>query len=100
MKSKPKIVVIGGSGFIGTCLVAKLSDWGYEVRIIDERQPAKHQDFRAVDLTKSELDEGHFEGCDTCICLAARSSGIGYFNGHPAKMLDENLKILSTVFNA
>jgi len=99
MKTKPKIVVVGGSGFIGSCLVRKLVSWGYTVRILDKNRPDKHLDFVKVDLAREELPPTCFKGYNICICLAARSSGIGYFNEHPAEMLDENLKIISALFN-
>jgi UDP-glucose 4-epimerase len=70
------------------------------VRVLDKNPPNKHADFEKVDLIKQELATSYLKGYDLCICLAARSSGIRYFNEHPAEMLDENLKILSAVFNA
>ncbi|MGI9317607.1 MAG: NAD-dependent epimerase/dehydratase family protein [bacterium] len=66
------IAVIGGSGFIGTRLVASLLDSGHNVKIIDKQQSATYPqlsvngDVRSVeDLVKG------LEGCQVIFNLAA-----------------------------
>ena len=43
-----KILVTGGSGFIGTCLVADLLEDGHEIVIYDIRKSKKYPEFCIV----------------------------------------------------
>lgn len=100
--NKPSVVVAGGSGFIGAYVVRQLLEFDYPTVIADLQEP-KHTykiEFRKVDLRDESSAVSAFNECEICVCLAARSSGIGYFNEHSAGMLDDNLRILSSSFRA
>ncbi len=51
-----KIVVLGGAGFVGSCLVTKLDEAGYQVKVLTRRrESAKH----LILLPKCEVVECH-----------------------------------------
>lgn len=67
------IVVFGGSGFIGTHLVAALAASGHAVRIFDEAPSAEHaQRVTLGDVRDAAAVERALVGCDCAINLAAR----------------------------
>lgn len=70
-----RIVVTGGSGFIGSHVVDKLIEEGYEVIIIDEKKP--YQDdvkFENFDLLDFDNLNRAFNGVDCVFHLAAVSN--------------------------
>ncbi len=99
-----QVLVTGGSGFIGKHVVRELVRRGYCVRVLDRRdcdvETSPELEYFKVDLRNPDETLSLFKGFRTCIALAARSAGIGYFNEHPAEMLDDNLRILSSTFGA
>jgi uncharacterized protein YbjT (DUF2867 family) len=71
-----KIVVLGGAGFVGSCLVSKLDDAGYQVKVLTRRRErAKH----LILLPKCKVEECYLpntyalkdalKGCDAVINL-------------------------------
>ncbi len=66
------IAVIGGSGFIGTRLVARLLDAGHEVRILDKSESAFYPVFvRKCDVRELPSLISCLSGCNAIINLAA-----------------------------
>jgi UDP-glucose 4-epimerase len=70
-----RILVTGGSGFIGSHVVDKLADAGFEPRIFDLR-PSPHHEPGSVDTVVGDLFDGPalqaaMEDCDAVIHLAA-----------------------------
>jgi len=67
-----KIAVIGGSGFIGTRLVALLLDAGHQVKIIDKQDSASYPELRVAGDVRN-LDDllSTCAGCDVIFNLAA-----------------------------
>jgi UDP-glucose 4-epimerase len=70
-----RILVTGGSGFIGSHVVDKLAEAGFEPRIYDLR-PSHHHEPRSVDTVVGDLFDDEtlraaMEGCDAVVHLAA-----------------------------
>ncbi len=102
---KEKILVTGGCGFIGSEVVKQLIAKGYSVRVVDnlskpESSVKAGYEFIQSDLTDRKEAERVFSGMDTCVSLAAKIGGIGYFHKYPATIISENNKIYSATFSA
>ena len=70
-----RVLVTGGSGFIGSHVVDKLADAGYEPRIYD-LQPSPHHEPGSVDTVVSDLFDhdalcAAMEDCEAVVHLAA-----------------------------
>lgn len=75
---KPKILLIGGNGFIGSHLVDLLLLSGYDVRVLDAmrerfRLPLPAVEYFIGDLTDRVLLRSALAGCDVLIHLAHNS---------------------------
>lgn len=69
-----RVLVTGGTGFLGGHIVARCLDRGYEVRVLSRRQPAcnKVQHIRG-DLTDLSCVLEAVEGCDAVFHVAAKA---------------------------
>lgn len=97
------IVVTGGEGFIGSVVVRRLLERGYEVRVVDDLskgQDARSGEYELVqaDLRNRDEAERALAGADVCFHLAAKIGGIRYFHEYPATILSDNGMMLSNVF--
>lgn len=83
--SKHKIVILGGTGFVGRCLTARLCTLGHEVTIITRRRE-RHRDLLVLptvqviegDVHNPALLRREFEGKDTVINLVGILNETGY----------------------
>ncbi|WP_370558706.1 NAD-dependent epimerase/dehydratase family protein [Edwardsiella tarda] len=77
------IVIIGGSGFIGTRLATQLKNEGVDFSIIDKRKSEKFPEYwQFGDVTKPETLEGPLAGSNVIINLAAEHKD----NVHPISL--------------
>ena len=94
-----RVVVPGGSGFIGTYVIKRLATMGVQVRVIDISDPPilmEGIEFLRLDLADRSRVTSAFEGADACINLAALSGGIAYLHSFPATILDHQWKPASS----
>jgi len=104
-----KVLVTGGTGFIGSHVVEKLVLRGARVIILDNLQNGKLKNISAV-KSKVTLVHGNcsnmadaLDACkqkDVVMNLAARVGGIEYNRTHQATMLRDNLNIELTMIEA
>jgi nucleoside-diphosphate-sugar epimerase len=67
-----KVVVVGGSGFIGTRLVSELLERGHDVLNVDLAASSVHAERTVIGDVRDTADlAGHLEGADVVINLAA-----------------------------
>lgn len=80
-----RIVVTGGTGYLGSKLSQRLGDLGHEVRVVSRS--------RGYDLTRKESAKSVFRSCDAVFHLAA------LVQSRPGKKFQEiNVQALETVF--
>jgi UDP-glucose 4-epimerase len=97
-------LVTGGAGFIGTAVVRNLLGRGSDVRVVDNLSKGRATnipeecEYIEGDVSDREVARRSFQDVDTCFHLAANIGGIGYFHRYPAKILDENNLMLSSIF--
>ena len=70
------ITVFGGAGFVGSCLVAKLNDAGYKIKVLTRRrESAKHLillpnvEVRECDVMDNHVLKEALKGSDAVINL-------------------------------
>src|SRR6266496_4370549 len=79
------ILVTGGRGFLGTCLVRKIKDLGATV------YAPSHDDFDLVHGSEIKKMYSAYPDVDVVIHLAARVGGIGANREHPGSFFYDNL---------
>ncbi len=76
-----KILIAGGTGFVGGYLVSHLTKLGYEVHVLTRQSVAEPEENRTKffkwDLEKSYIDLKAFEGVDTIINLTGENISAG-----------------------
>lgn len=103
---KKKVLVTGGSGFIGSHVSELLVKKGAEVTILDH---IKKQNIKSIQ-DKAELIDGNVDNLeaavkvcqnkDVVINMAARVGGIEYNQNHQGSILRENLLIACNMLEA
>ena len=103
-----KILVTGGSGFIGSALVRSLLEHGYEVRVLDNhRRGMPHRladisgDIELIEADVRRADEvtRAAEGVDIVAHLAALNGTENFYN-HPQEVLDIGVRGMLAVMDA
>ncbi len=102
-----KVLVTGGAGFIGSCVVEKLRNRGATVTILDNLQNGK---IKNIEKAKAAFIKGDctnpkdaYQACknqDVVMNLAARVGGIEYNRTHQATMFKDNLLIATIMIEA
>src|SRR5436190_14341691 len=98
-----RVLVTGGSGFIGSHVVDKLIDAGHSVRLYDlapspYRSP-EEVDFRAGDITNLDAMAAAMTGCEAVIHLAAVAD-VNHVVADPSKATEVNSEGTLTVLEA
>jgi len=95
--AKPtSVLVIGGAGYVGTCLVSQLLQKGYRVRILDLLLFGTNPLDQIIEHPKCELFVGDFRNAQTLIQATRDMDAIvhlGGIVGDPACSLDDDLTI-------
>ncbi|MBI2957229.1 MAG: TIGR01777 family protein [Chloroflexi bacterium] len=68
-----KLVITGGSGFVGSRLIPVLLDHGHRITVLDHRPPRWPVGFVEADLGGRELEPSHFEAADAVLHLAGKN---------------------------
>ncbi len=93
--SGQKVLVTGGSSFIGSHLVDQLVERGTRVRVVDDLSSGRlenirrhlangHAEFLEADLREPGVTRNAMQGIDTVFHLAADHGGRGYVDLHQA----------------
>lgn len=102
-----KLIVTGGSGYVGSRVVTKLCKLGYPVVVVDKVHPnergiqfdetvlIRQGDLRDPSFAKSALADAH-----TILHLAANIGSLNYMHEHQAEILQENTAIDAAVYPA
>ena len=103
-----KILVTGGAGFIGSNLVKRLVERGYDVTVIDNLERGKVDFVENIkplklvvcDLTDYETMQQFFEDKDVVIHLASKVGGIGVYLDTPYQVMKANMEMDTNVLKA
>src|SRR3989344_1746416 len=102
-----KLIVTGGSGYVGSRVVFELCKLGYLVVVVDKVHPKergiefdssveiRQGDLRDPSFAKSSLADAH-----TILHLAANIGSLNYMHEHQAEILQENSAIDAAVYPA
>lgn len=103
------ILITGGAGFIGSHLVKRLVNKGYNVTVIDNLERGKFEfietmsnkmHFINADLRDYESIKDLFKDQDCVIHLASKVGGIGTYMSKPYDIMSSNITIDSNVLKA
>jgi|ERR1700681_213941 len=93
-----RALVLGGNGFLGAHMVARLSNEGYGVRAVGRHRPILEQtgwrspvagadEFNIWDLRHPPIPKNFFENIDEVYQFASESGGLGYIE-NPTNSVD------------
>lgn len=107
--SGKKVLVTGGTGFVGNRVVEKLLERGAEVSVLDNFQNGNESNLakisKSIEIIRGDCRNDHdaFLACknkEIVMNLAARVEGIEFNKTHPATMMQENLLIGTVMIEA
>lgn len=102
-----KLIITGGSGYVGSRAVIELSKLGYPIVVVDKVHPSergiefdsaveiRQGDLRDPSFAKSALADAH-----TILHLAANIGSLTYMHDHQAEIMQENSAIEAAVYPA
>ncbi len=101
--SRPRVLVTGGSGFIGSHVVDVLGRSGYDPRIFDLRESPHHEDGAIATVVGDATDpaslERAMEGCIAVIHLSAMAD-VGHVQADPVGAERANARATAAVLEA
>jgi nucleoside-diphosphate-sugar epimerase len=106
MKKINNILITGGAGFIGSHLVNRLVNKGYNITVIDNLERGKLEflpkkiNFHNSDLRNYTEIKDLFKNQDCVIHLASKVGGIGTYISKPYDVMSSNMVIDSNVLKA
>lgn len=95
-RDERRVLVIGGAGYIGSALIPKLLDAGYQVRVLDIMMFGESTLAAVRNHPRLELIKGDFRHADEVVQAMQDVETVvhlGAIVGDPACSLDENLTI-------
>lgn len=101
-----KILVTGGTGFLGSWITKELSDTGAEVRVtVRDQEKTKRPPGPEVEVVEGDLQDADFalratKDCDGIVHCAALKKNFFFHADHPATVLTTNLRIDINVLEA
>lgn len=102
--SQKRILILGGSGFIGRNLIDKLSKYNVELTVINKNSNVvfnqKNLRFEKFDLTDKKVINLIFRNQDLVFLCAANTSGAQVINKYPLTHLFPNIAINNIVAEA
>ena len=103
-----KFLVTGGSGFIGSALVLKLIDKGFNVRVLDNNSRGSARRLKKVE-SDIEFVEGDIRDPDVvykalknidCVCHLAYVNGTEFFYSKPELVLDVAIRGMINIIDS
>lgn len=103
------VLITGGAGFIGSHLVNRLSNKGFQITVLDNFERGSIEFLQncisnitvvSCDLRNYNSMVQHFKNKDVVIHLASKVGGIGTYLSKPYEVMESNIKMDSNVLNA
>ncbi len=104
MGKKIKVLVTGGTGFIGQEVTKQIIKKGYQVRIVARSiqgfKEEKNTEYLSCDLRNTKDAQKALKGVDYCIHLASNLGGVKYLEDNSTQILKYNQALDNSVLNA